>query len=46
MAKQNTPLSVANVNAVNENGQSSVDLDLIDQHVVNSERFNFSLQRR
>ncbi|WP_438436817.1 colanic acid biosynthesis protein WcaM [Kluyvera sichuanensis] len=46
MAKQDTLLSLAHVNAVNEKGQPSVDIDLIDQHVVNSERLNFTLPRR
>lgn len=46
MAKQDTLLSLAHVNAVNEKGQPSVDIDLIDQHVVNSERLNFPLPRR
>lgn len=46
MAKQDTLLSLAHINAVNEKGQPSVDIDLIDQHVVNSERLNFSLPRR
>ena len=46
MAKQDTLLSLAHINAVNEKGQPSVDIDLIDQHVVNSERLNFSLPSR
>ncbi len=46
MAKQDTLLSLAHIDAVNEKGQPSVDIDLIDQHVVNSEQLNFSLPRR
>ncbi|MEO3739805.1 colanic acid biosynthesis protein WcaM [Kosakonia sp. WA-90] len=43
MAKQDTLLSLANVHAVNENGQSSVDIDRVDQHVVNADNLNFRL---
>lgn len=46
MAKQDTLLSLANVNAVDERGRASVDIDRVDQHVVNSERLNFALPRR
>ena len=46
MAKQDTLLSLAHINAVNEKGQPSADIDLIDQHVVNTERLNFALPRR
>nr|WP_312414687.1 colanic acid biosynthesis protein WcaM [Pseudescherichia sp.] len=43
MAKRDTLLSLANIHAVNEKGQSSVDIDRLDQHVVNTERLNFTL---
>ncbi|MEQ4451529.1 colanic acid biosynthesis protein WcaM [Kosakonia sp. YIM B13605] len=43
MAKQDTLLSLANIHAVNENGQSSVDIDRVDQHVVNVDNLNFRL---
>ena len=43
MAKRDTLLSLANIHAVNENGQSSVDIDRLDQQVVNTERLNFTL---
>lgn len=43
MAKQDTLLSLANIHAVNENGQSSVDIDRVDQHVVNTDKLNFRL---
>ena len=33
-------MSLTHVNTVSEKRQSSVDIDLIDQYVVNSERFN------
>lgn len=46
MAKQDTLLSLAHINAVNEKGQPSVDIDLVDQHVVNTEKLNFALPRR
>src|SRR5690606_10163000 len=46
MAKEETLLSLANVKAVNEKGQSSVDIDRVDQHVVNTERLNFALPHR
>ncbi|AIR67140.1 colanic acid biosynthesis protein WcaM [Cedecea neteri] len=45
MAKDGTLLSLANIHAVNERGQSSVDIDRIDQLHVNSENLNFSLAR-
>jgi hypothetical protein len=41
MAKDETLLSMANIKAVNEKGQSSVDIDRVDQQVVNTERLNF-----
>ncbi|MFR3743384.1 MAG: hypothetical protein ACLTYF_29855, partial [Escherichia sp.] len=41
--KNETLLSLANIHAVNEKGQSSVDIDRVDQHVVNTERLNFAL---
>lgn len=43
MAKKDTLLSLANVHAVNEKGQSSVDIDLINHQVVNAEAINFAL---
>lgn len=43
MAKDETLLSLANIKAVNEKGQSSVDIDRVDQQVVNVERLNFAL---
>ena len=43
MAKQDTLLSLANVHAVNETGQSSVDIDRINHQVVNVEAVNFRL---
>jgi colanic acid biosynthesis protein WcaM len=43
MAKQDTLLSLANIHAVNEKGQSSVDIDRVDQHVVNTDNLNFRL---
>ncbi|MNV46912.1 putative colanic acid biosynthesis protein [compost metagenome] len=46
MAKNETLLSLANIHAVNENGQSSVDIDRVDQQVVNVERLNFSLPQK
>ncbi|NIF31112.1 colanic acid biosynthesis protein WcaM [Enterobacter sp. Cy-643] len=45
MAKDGTLLSLANIHAVNERGQSSVDIDRIDQLHVNGENLNFSLAR-
>lgn len=45
MAKNETLLSLANIKAVNEKGQSSVDIDRVDQHTVNTERLNFRLPR-
>ena len=46
MAKKETLLSLANVHAVNEKGQSSVDIDRIDNHIVNVEKINFRLPER
>lgn len=43
MAKQDTLLSLADIRAVNEKGQSSVDIDRIDQQVINVEKLNFPL---
>lgn len=43
MAKDDTLLSLANVHAVNEKGQSSVDIDRINHHVVNVDAINFRL---
>lgn len=46
MAKKETLLSFANVHAVNEKGQSSVDIDRINHHIVNVEKINFRLPER
>jgi len=46
MARDETLLSLANINAVNEKGQSSVDIDRIDHHTINTERLNFKLPKR
>ncbi|EJA0971673.1 colanic acid biosynthesis protein WcaM [Escherichia coli] len=46
MAKKETLLSLANVHAVNEKGQSSVDIDRINHHIVNVEKINFRLPER
>ena len=46
MAKEETLLSLANVHAVNEKGQSSVDIDRINHHIVNVEKINFRLPER
>ncbi|MGL4717630.1 MAG: colanic acid biosynthesis protein WcaM, partial [Kluyvera intermedia] len=46
MARDDTLLSMANVTAVNEKGQPSVDIDHVDQRVVNVERLNFALPHR
>lgn len=43
MAKQDTLLSLANIHAVNESGQSSVDIDRVNHQVVNVEAVNFRL---
>ncbi|EJF32319.1 MULTISPECIES: colanic acid biosynthesis protein WcaM [Enterobacteriaceae] len=45
MAKDGTLLSLANIHAVNERGQSSVDIDRIDQLHVNGENLNFALSK-
>lgn len=46
MAKQGTLLSLANVHAVNEAGQSSVDIDSVNHQVVNVAAVNFRLPGR
>lgn len=46
MAKKETLLSLANVHAVNEKGQISVDIDRINHHIVNVEKINFRLPER
>lgn len=46
MAKDDTLLSLANVHAVNEKGQSSVDIDRINHQVVNIDAINFRLPER
>ena len=43
MARDDTLLSLANIKAVNEKGESSVDIDRVDQQVVKTERVNFKL---
>jgi colanic acid biosynthesis protein WcaM len=43
MARQDTLLSLANIKAVNEKGQRSVDIDRVDQHTVNATGINFRL---
>ena len=43
MAKGDTLLSLANVRAVNEKGQSSVDIDRVDHQHVNTSGLNFVL---
>ncbi len=45
MARQ-TRCFLANVHAINENGQSSVDIDRINHQTVNVEAVNFSLPKR
>ncbi|HEX4500184.1 MAG TPA: colanic acid biosynthesis protein WcaM [Scandinavium sp.] len=46
MAKEDTLLSLANIKAVNEKGQRSVDIDRVDQHTVNANGLNFRLPGR
>ncbi|MGU3415457.1 colanic acid biosynthesis protein WcaM [Enterobacteriaceae bacterium C34A] len=46
MAKEDTLLSLANIKAVNEKGQRSVDIDRVDQLVVNTNGLNFRLPGR
>lgn len=46
MAREATLLSLANINAVNEKGQRSVDIDRVDQQTVNVESANFRLPGR
>lgn len=46
MARQDTLLSLASIKATNEKGEQSVDIDLLDQKVINSERLNFALPKR
>jgi hypothetical protein len=43
MAKEDTLLSLANIKAVNEKGQRSVDIDRVDQQSVNVSGLNFRL---
>ena len=43
MARQDTLLSLANINALNEKGVRSVDIDRVDQQVVNVDKLNFRL---
>lgn len=44
--EKETLLSLANVHAVNEKGQSSVDIDRVNHHIVNVEKINFRLPER
>ncbi len=46
MARDDTLLSLANIKAVNEKGESSVDIDRVDQHVARVEGLNFKLPGR
>ncbi len=46
MAKDDTLLSLANIQAVNEKGQSSVDIDRVDHQHVNTQMLNFALPTR
>lgn len=46
MAKQETLLSLNNIHAVNEAGQSSVDIDNVNHQVVNVTAVNFRLPGR
>lgn len=46
MARDDTLLSLANITAVNEKGQRSVDIDRVDQLRVNASGLNFDLPRR
>jgi len=43
MAKEDTLLSLASVRAVNEKGESSVDIDRVDHQHVNTSNLNFEL---
>lgn len=43
MAKEDTLLSLASVRAVNEKGESSVDIDRVDHQHVNTSNLNFAL---
>lgn len=43
MAKKDTLLSMADIKAVNEDGQSSVDIDHIDHKDINTANLNFAL---
>lgn len=43
MAKNDTLLSLANIQAINEKGQSSVDIDRVDHQHVNTSDLNFAL---
>jgi colanic acid biosynthesis protein WcaM len=45
MAKDDTLLSLANVRAVNEKGDRSVDIDRVDQQHVNTSGLNFALPK-
>lgn len=43
MAKEETLLSLANIHATNEKGESSVDIDRVDHQHVSTDNLNFSL---
>ncbi|WP_031520858.1 colanic acid biosynthesis protein WcaM [Siccibacter colletis] len=45
-AKHDTLLSMANINAVNEKGESSVDIDRLDHQHLNASTINFALPAR
>ncbi len=43
MAKEDTLLSLANIHAVNEKGEQSVDIDRVDQQHISATSLNFKL---
>lgn len=45
MARDETLLSLRNINAVNKNGQPSVDIDRIDQKYISASALNFRLPK-
>lgn len=46
MARDETLLSLRNINAVNKEGKSSVDIDRIDQQYIHASALNFSLPEK
>lgn len=46
MARDETLLSLRNINAVNKKGQVSVDIDRIDQKYINASALNFRLPKK